>query len=185
MIDPDQPDIPFPEEEESVQQSELLTAGELSALHAKAAEAEEYREKYLRGLAEMENAKKRLSREKAEIVKYSNESLISDLLAPLDNLENALQYAEQGSAEVQHWALGFRMIVQQFTDALARAGAAPYSSLGQPFDPNLHDAVEVVEVSEDKPEGHVVKEFVKGYRVADRVIRPARVQVSKYQDNQT
>lgn len=179
MIDPDQPDIPFPEEEDASAPDLAPTVDELVRLRAQAAEAEEYREKYLRVLADMENLKKRLNRERGDIVRYANESLICELLSPLDNLENALQYAEKSSPEVQHWALGFRMIVQQFTDALSHAGASSYTSLGTLFDPNLHDAVEVVEPTSEHPSGHIVKEFVRGYRLADRVIRPARVQVAK------
>lgn len=161
-----------------------LGADELSSLQRRAAEADEYKDKYLRSLAEMENVKKRLQKERGELVRFANEQLIVDLLAPLDNLENALKFADQASAEVQHWAMGFQMIVQQIQDTLQRSGAHSFSSEGQPFDPNLHEAVEV-EQSETHPPGIVLKEFVKGYKMGDRVIRPARVKVSQHANPST
>jgi molecular chaperone GrpE len=167
------------EQQAAVEGAEALpTAEELASLRRTALEAEEYKTKYLRNLAEMENAKKRLQKEKSELVKFANEQLVLELLAPLDNLENALRYAEQAAPEVKHWALGFQMILQQLQDTLARAGAASFSSEGEPFDPNRHEAVEVEE-TDRVPEGIIVQEFVKGYTMGDRVIRPARVKVAQ------
>ena len=154
-------------------------ADELTALLKRAAEADEYKDKYLRNLAEIENVKKRLHKERGELVRFANEQLIVDLLAPLDNLENALKYADQAAHEVRHWAMGFQMIVQQIQDTLQRSGAHSFPSEGEQFDPNLHEAVEV-EASETHPAGIVLKEFVKGYKMGDRVIRPARVKVSQH-----
>jgi molecular chaperone GrpE len=176
----DPPD--FLSDEEVLLSEESFTATpdqeDLNALRKLASEAEEYKAKYLRNLAEMENAKKRLQKERGELIRYANEQMVLDLLPPLDHLENALRYAEQSSAEVKHWAMGFSMILQQLKDAVQKSGAQPFSSEGEAFDPHLHEAVEV-EISETVPEGIILQEFVKGYRMGDRVIRPARVKVSR------
>lgn len=141
-------------------------------------EANEYKDKYLRLLADMENSRKRLQKEKQEIMQYAVENSIVEFLHPLDNLENALNMAQQMSSEVKNWAVGFQMILAQFKDVLAQHRVIPITSKGQHFDPYAHEAVEVVETDEFAP-GTVIEEFVKGYKMGDRVIRPARVKVSK------
>lgn len=155
-----------------------FSENDLASLRKLAGEAEEYKGKYLRNLAEIENSKKRLQKERGELIKFANEQLVLDLLPPLDNLENALRYAEQAAPEVKHWAMGFQMILQQLQGTLEKAGAQAFSSEGELFDPNRHEAVEV-ENTDSVPEGIILKEFVKGYKMGDRVIRPARVKVAQ------
>lgn len=141
-------------------------------------EMAEYKDKYLRLLAEMENMRKRMQKERQELTQYAIEKVISEFLNPIDHMENALKFTQDQSDEVKHWGLGFQMILTQFKDVLASNGVMPYDSLGQPFDPYLQEAVETVESSEH-PSGTVVKEFIRGYKIGERIIRPARVQVAK------
>jgi len=141
-------------------------------------EAAEYKDKYLRNLAEMENSRKRLQKEKLDLTQYAIQNVILDFLPPLDHLENALRFTEQASPEVKHWATGFEMILTQFKDALANNGITTIVSVGTPFDHDSHEAVEMV-ATDLHLEGTVVEEHVRGYKMGDRVIRPARVKVAK------
>lgn len=141
-------------------------------------EAAEYKDKYFRVLAEAENARKRLQKERQELVQFAVQNVIADFLNPIDNLENALGFAQQASDEVKHWALGFQMILNQFKDVLASNGAVPIKSVGAAFDPHYHEAIEMISTS-DFPQGIVVSETVKGYRMGERTIRPARVKVAQ------
>lgn len=138
----------------------------------------ECQDKYLRLLAESENTRKRMQKERQELTKYAVENVLAEFINPLDNFSKALSIAEAMSPEVKNWALGFEMILAQFKQVLTNHGAVEYSSLGQKFDPHWHEAVEMVETG-DRPPGVVVEEFVKGYKMGDRVIRVARVKVSK------
>jgi molecular chaperone GrpE len=138
----------------------------------------DYKDKYLRLLAEMENTRKRMQKEKQESMRYATEQLLCEMIAPLDNLENALQFTDQMSEEVRHWAMGFKMILEQFKTVLQENGVTSFQSEGQKFDPHLHEAVETEE-TDKAAEGIVLKQFAKGYKYGDRTIRPARVRVAK------
>jgi molecular chaperone GrpE len=149
---------------------------ELEALRKDLAEA---KDKYLRVLAESENARKRLQKEKQEMTQYAIQNVIVDFLNPIDHMENALSYAQQMSDDVKHWAVGFQMILSQFKDVLSANGVAPFASQGLSFDPHRHEAVELVETT-TMPPGMVLEECLKGYLMGDKtIIRPARVKVSK------
>jgi molecular chaperone GrpE len=141
-------------------------------------EAKEYKDKYLRVLAESENARKRLLKEKQETIQFSLQNLISEFLIPIDQLEQALKHAEASSSEVKQWCLGFEMILAHFKEVLSNNDVYSFVSVGNAFDPHLHEAVEIVETNEH-PDGIVVAESIKGYKMGERVIRPARVKVSK------
>jgi molecular chaperone GrpE len=152
-----------------------LTDEELKGMQK---ELVEYKDKYLRLLADAENARKRLQKERQELTRYAIESLIIDFLKPLDNFENALRFAQDMSDEVKNWAYGFQMILAQFKDALSQHGIVAVDSLGKPFDPHEHEAVEMVE-TEEEPPGTIIEECMRGYRLGDRTIRAARVKVAK------
>jgi molecular chaperone GrpE len=156
----------------------LVTDEELRSLQK---EILEYKDKYLRLLADSDNARKRLQKERQEISRYAIENLIVDFLRPIDNLENALGFAQEMSDEVRNWAFGFQMILAQFKDILAQNGVVPIESLGKPFNPHEHEAVEMVE-STDKSPGIIIEECVRGYKMGDRIIRAARVKVAKSKD---
>jgi molecular chaperone GrpE len=143
------------------------------------ATAMEYKDKYFRSLAEMENLRKRLQKERQELVQYAIQNVMLDFLAPIDQMEMALKFTDQASSEVKHWAMGFQMILGQFKDALASNGVKPFTAVGQPFDHSCHEAVEMVETAEYPP-GTVVEESMRGYKMnGDKILRPARVKVSK------
>jgi molecular chaperone GrpE len=140
---------------------------------------DDYKNKYLLLLADMENTRKRMLKEKQDSIKYSLDRIVSDFLIPMDNLEGALKFTKSDnvSSDVKNWAFGFEMILGQFKEALSHHGVTSFESLGQAFDPNQHQAIEMVEV--EGPENIVIEECVKGYKREDRIIRPARVKVSK------
>lgn len=122
--------------------------------------------------------RKRMQKERHELTRFSIEQAFADLLVPLDNLENALHHAQKMSDEVRNWAIGFQMILSQFRDVLHNHGISAFSSHGEQFDPQKHEAVEVEE-SLEHSEGQILHEFTKGYKSKERTIRPARVKVAK------
>ncbi|HRD55243.1 MAG TPA: nucleotide exchange factor GrpE, partial [Parachlamydiaceae bacterium] len=85
---------------------------------------------------------------------------------------------DQMSEEVKHWAIGFKMIMEQFKDVLIAQGVSAFKSQGTEFDPHCHEAVEMIETDE-YPSGTVVEESIKGYKMGEKIIRPARVKVAK------
>lgn len=157
-----------------------VSATEIERLRS---EARDNKEKYLHALAEGENSRKRLQKERQEMVQHAVQNVIVEFLNPIDQLENALKFAEQASPEVKNWVTGFHMILTQFKDVLTHHGISAFISEGHKFDPHFHEAIEMV-VSEEHPPGTVVKEHLRGYKTSSgKVIRPARVHVSKAQEN--
>lgn len=144
-------------------------------------EAAEWKDKYLRALAEIENSRKRLQREKVESQSFAIQNVLLDLLQPIDHFEKALMHAETASSEVKNWAIGFQMILQRFKQLLQDHGATPFNSVGEQFDPHQHEAVETCPVVNGMQEGTVVEELQKGYKMGTRVMRPARVKVATAQ----
>lgn len=161
-----EPSVPEPQEEVLSEQQILSN------------ELQECKDKYLRLLAETENTRKRLQKEKQEMTRFAVENIISEFLLPMDNLENALSFAQKMSEETANWAKGFQMILGQFKDVLAGNGVTAFASVGQMFNPHLHEAVETEE-TEGCADGEVLQEYVKGYKNGDRTVRPARVKVAK------
>lgn len=144
----------------------------------------DYKDKYLRLLAELDNTRKRMQKEKQEMTRFAVENVISEILSPIDSMENALKFTAQLSDEMRNWAQGFQMILEQFKDVLSNHGITPYQSEGMQFDPHLHYAIEIEETTE-YPEGTILQEFVKGYKSGDRTVRPARVKVAKAPEEKT
>lgn len=153
------------------------TGGEREDLLAKDEEIKQLKDKVLRIAAEMENTRKRLERERTEGISFANENLIREMLPVMDNLERAIQHAEQ-DAEGQSLLDGVRMTAKSFLDILAKFGAAPFESLGKPFDPKYHEAI-MQQEAPDVPNNTVIQEYQKGYTLHDRLLRPAMVVVSK------
>ena len=141
-------------------------------------EEENFKDKYFRTLAEMENMRKRVQKEKQDMLRFGIDNALSDFLPVIDQFENALRFAESASSEIKNWAFGFQMILTQLQNALQSQGITSFSSDGTLFDPQLHEAVEMVETDE-YAEGTIVQEFSKGYKSQMRVIRPSRVKVAK------
>jgi len=160
-------------EEESVSKSNSLD--EISKLfEEKTKELEELKDRYLRVCAEYDNYRKRTAREIKEIREVATEHLIKDLLPVLDNFERALQHVPDPE---DAFASGIRMVFSQLKDTLMARGLLPIESMGQPFDPNVHEAL--AQIESEHPEGTVVQEYQKGYLLGKRVLRPAKVVVSK------
>ncbi len=141
-------------------------------------QVKEEQEKYLRSLADMENSRKRMQKEKHDFTRFAVENVIGEFLSPLDNFENALSFVHQASEETQTWAKGFEMIITQFKDILSSHKVTPYPSEGAIFDPHLHEVLELEETDKHE-DGLILQEFVKGYKCGDRILRPARVKVAK------
>jgi molecular chaperone GrpE len=153
-----------------------LPEQELAELKTKAAE---HWDKLVRVAADFENFKKRAARERQEASKYANESLLQKLIPVLDNFEAALAAAGPGqSNSMASLQAGIAMIHQQLKSALADAGLEEIDATAKPFDPNFHEAVSE-ESTHDAPEGQVVKQLRRGYKLRDRLLRPATVIVAK------
>lgn len=140
-------------------------------------EQQDYKEKYLRLLADVDNTRKRMQKERQEMTRFSVENVIAEILEPIDNLENALQFTQHMSEETRNWAQGFTMILGQFKEVLSNHGVTAFHSEGTVFDPHLHYAIETEETLE-KPAGTILKEYVKGYHSKERTVRHARVKVA-------
>lgn len=151
-------------------------ASEGEAVEKLEAELQEARDQSLRLQAELENFRKRLYRDMEQQLKFASLPLASDLLEIVDNLHRAIQSSE-GSSDGQSLLLGVRMVYQQFLNVLTKHHCQPIASLGEAFDPNLHQAISQAP-SADIPAGHVSLEAATGYRMHDRVIRPSQVIVS-------
>lgn len=169
-----------PEQEPQTQAKTIMIAE--SELEQLKKECIEYKDKYLRQLAEMDNMRKRLQKERQEITQSAAENVIIDFLTPIDHMENALKFTQQMSEDVKNWSVGFQMILTQFKDALANNGVNAFTSQGSAFDPHLHEAIEMVQTN-DFPPGTIVEESLRGYKMGDRTLRPARVKVAKAPQN--
>ena len=134
---------------------------------------------YVRSQAEMENLKKRFQRDKEELIKFSNESLIKELLPVLDNLEQAILHANDENP-IDALREGVELTRKALKDRLSKEGLVEIHSVGRPFDPNLHEAMAVQEDPNSDP-GTVLQEVQKGYTLNDRLIRPAMVVVNRSQ----
>jgi len=140
-------------------------------------EKEQADDQRLRSLAEMDNFKKRLMREQEEFRKYAVESVLADLVPVLDNLDLALEHGRKLPA-CKDVVLGVDMTRKVFLDTLKQHGLEVVGEVGQPFNPELHEAVGS-EPSDTVPEGCVSSLMQRGYVLRDRLLRPAKVLVSK------
>ncbi len=156
-----------------------LSPDQIAKLKAEAAQAKENWDKLLRTAADFENYKKRVAREKQELTRYAIESLLERLIPVLDNFENALLSSGKVSPDgAQSLQTGIQMIYQQLKAVLSQAGLEEIDATNKPFDFNWHEALSQVERA-DLPEGQVVQQVRKGYKLRDRLLRPAAVVVSK------
>jgi molecular chaperone GrpE len=141
------------------------------------AEVERYRDAALRAAADLENYRKRMIREKEEAIRFANAGLLEKLLPILDNFELGLE-AAKGDEAAKGIVNGFSMIHRQLGDFLQTSGLQPIDAVGQAFDPKLHDALGH-ETDTAQADGIVLKQLRRGYRLADRLVRPASVIVNK------
>jgi molecular chaperone GrpE len=141
------------------------------------AQVAELKDKLLRGQAEWDNSRKRIERTKDEAVRYAGEALLEKLLPVLDNFEMGMQ-AAKSATDAKAISQGFEMVLAQFQQVLREAGVEPVEAVGHPFDPHRHEALGHQD-SEEHPEGHVISQTRKGYKLKDRLLRPASVFVAR------
>ncbi len=141
------------------------------------ADLDRFRDLALRTQADFENFKKRSAREKEDAIKYANSSLLERLIAIVDNFELGLE-AARAEGEKSPIFSGMSMVLKQLMDFLADSGLQPINATGQKFDPNLHEAI-AHEPSDESPEGTVIRQTRRGYKLKDRLLRPSSVVVSR------
>ena len=138
----------------------------------------DFKAKYLTALADMDNYRKRMDREKENLVKYGNEKMLTDLLQVSDNFDRTIDMLKgDQDSKVKNIVTGMQMVSKQFQDTLAKHGLQPIDAVGKDFDPNFHEAL-AQEYAEGKKPNEVIKEFQKGYILNGRVIRAAKVVVA-------
>jgi len=166
-----------------------LSPEQIEDLKTRAAKADENWDRLLRTTADFENFKKRAAREKIDSAQYASASLIQKLLPVLDNFEMALAAAQTATSARKAGApadegklaslqSGVQMVQQQLKNALVETGLEEIDATGKPFDPNFHEAISQQE-SADQPEGTVLQQMRKGYKIKERLLRPATVIVAK------
>ena len=164
--------------EKVVKKAEEMTKQELlKKLTDTREEAEKNYDLYMRTYAEMENIKKRGIKEREELAKYANESIIKEILPVIDNLDKAISHAqndENSSALVE----GLELTRDGLMKALEKAGLKEVEALGKPFDPNFHESVSQ-QIDDTVAPGHVIMELQKGYLLNGRLMRPSMVVISQ------
>jgi molecular chaperone GrpE len=170
-----------PDEETEEEPEEELpppTPEELKQLRADAAKAGEYYERLLRQVAETDNLRKRLAKEKQDAIRYANESLIEQLLPTMDSFDMAM-FAVKNADEttIDSLKTGIEMVHTQLKRTLEEVGLSEIDAAGQSFDPSLHEAMSRKETDE-ADEGTVLEQIRKGYKLKDRLVRPASVVVA-------
>ena len=157
-------------------------AGPVPEIDVVREELEEAKDKYLRALADFDNYRKRVAREKEQYIQCANEELIKSLLEVIDNLERALEASSQNT-NYEALAKGVELTLQQLKDVLSGEGLCHIECMNLPFDPNYHEAVMALEKDGVEDET-VIEETQKGYTLKGKVIRPSRVVVSKQSGGQ-
>jgi molecular chaperone GrpE len=164
--------------EESLAKAEDVLGQVRKELDAARVERDDYKNRFMRNAADLDNFRRRAQREQEELRKYGIDKVVSDLIPAVDNLERALQHAattEESGSIVD----GVRMVYKQIVSALAKYGVEGFESKGQMFDPQRHEAIQQVE-STELPSGTVMEQYQKGYFLHDRLLRPALVSVAKF-----
>ncbi|WP_046214695.1 nucleotide exchange factor GrpE [Paenibacillus wulumuqiensis] len=152
---------------------EVVSRAELERVQA---HADDQTQRLLRAQADFDNFRRRTQKEKEELAKYASAQLITELIPVIDNFERAMATRPE-NPELKSFSKGVDMIFRQLSDVLKNTGLTPMEAVGQPFNPEFHQAVMQVE-SDEYEEGIVVEELQKGYVLKDKVIRPAMVKVS-------
>ncbi|MBU3947516.1 MAG: nucleotide exchange factor GrpE [Proteobacteria bacterium] len=181
-IDSDTSNEETPDKSETENETKETTPDRLEELEEKLRnaelEAKQSYERFLRVSADFENYKKRSSREVSEFKKYANESILSELLCVVDNLERAISSTTTDDKVNSCIVDGINMTLNEFKKVFENYGVKPIESLCKPFDPNFHQAM-MQEESKEHPDNTVISEFQKGYTIHDRLLRPSMVVVSK------
>jgi len=172
MDDADDPKTDAPADDAAARLRELE-----AQVAAAREEARQNHDRWLRERADLENVKKRAARERAETIRFANEHILKDMLPIVDNLERAVEHARSGG-NGQPLAEGVALVLKSLLDVLERHGVTRVEAKGVPFDPAHHEAMAHVASDEHEP-NVVVEEHQPGYRLNDRLLRPALVSVAK------
>jgi molecular chaperone GrpE len=144
-------------------------------------EKKENWDKYLRAVADVDNLRKRQKREVEDTKFETKNKVLKEMLPVVDNLERAIEHAAQGGAEMdaslKPIVEGVQLVLRQFTTAFERLDVTPIDAMGQPFDPNQHEAIS--QLDSDLPPGTIVQVLQRGYKAGDRLLRPSLVVVAK------
>ncbi|MCM8761431.1 MAG: nucleotide exchange factor GrpE [Candidatus Omnitrophica bacterium] len=165
------------DKQDSTTEEVRLSKEEYEALKAKAGERDAFYDKYLRAHADFENTRKRMEKEKADFAQYANESLIMEFLPIIDNLETAEKHIAEAK-DFKSVREGVDMIQLQIQKFLKDIGIEKIKTVGEKFDPHLHEAVETEE-AKDKEEDVIVAELKPGYKLNGKLLRPAMVRIVK------
>lgn len=173
----DQPEPNLSEIPSDDQTPAVTPEGQIAALTAErdqlAAEKADLNDRLLRARAEFDNARRRFERDRSDYLQFAAMDMVKDVVPILDDFERALQVETADAG----YAKGVELIYQRMSDVLKKMGLEPIESVGQPFDPNLHQAVERVPTSEAE-DMTVLGEFQKGYNFKGKLLRPAMVRVA-------
>jgi molecular chaperone GrpE len=174
-LDPEQDSAGNPERVEDAAPAASVAVSAESEIDRLAREKAELLDRLARLQAEFDNARKRASREQQDFKEYAVANAITPLLPILDSLDRAVDFEDASAADLHE---GVELISKQLHDALNKLGLQVVHAKGEPFDPHQHQAIEMVETDE-VPDGHVFDELQPGYRLKDRLLRPAMVRVAK------
>jgi molecular chaperone GrpE len=165
-------------DEKKTEETTVEASATVEVLREEKKEEVDYKAKYFYIAAEMDNYRKRMEREKENLIKYGNERVMSDLLDVADNFDRTIGMLKGDTDQkVKNLVIGLDMVQKQFLDTMGKHGLNPIQSVGKEFDPNFHEAI-AQEYAEGKKPNEVIKEFQKGYSLNGRVIRASKVVVS-------
>lgn len=165
------------EERKETSEEKETTSAEAQDAQPKKDEID-FKAKYYYIAAEMDNYRKRMEREKENLIKYGNERVLSDLIQVMDNFERIIDSLKPDQdPKIKNIVTGIDMVQKQFLETLSKHGLTPVESVGKEFDPNFHEAV-AQEYAEGVKPNHVIKEFQKGYTLNGRLLRAAKVVVA-------
>jgi molecular chaperone GrpE len=168
-------------EEQMVETEEITVEEPISTLEESGRLASEYLDHLQRLQAEFDNYKKRVDREKAELIKYASAELVSELIDIMENLERGVVSAK-GSDDIDSIVKGMEMVSTRLKDILGSRGLKPIEAVGKKFDPHYHEAM-MMTPTDEYPYNTVIEEFQQGYMIKDKVIRYSKVRVSVNENN--
>ena len=180
-VDPSSNDTLEDSEEQMVETEEITVEEPISALEESGRLASEYLDHLQRLQAEFDNYKKRVDREKAELIEYASAELVSELIDIMENLERGVASAK-GSDDIDSIVKGMEMVSTRLKDILGSRGLKPIEAVGKKFDPHYHEAM-MMTPTDEYPYNTVIEEFQQGYMIKDKVIRYSKVRVSVNENN--
>ncbi len=180
-VDPLSNDTLEDSEEQMVETEEITVEEPISEMEESGRLASEYLDHLQRLQAEFDNYKKRVDREKAELIEYASAELVSELIDIMENLERGVASAK-GSDDIDSIVKGMEMVSTQLKDILGSRGLKPIEAVGKKFDPHYHEAM-MMTPTDEYPYNTVIEEFQQGYTIKDKVIRYSKVRVSVNENN--